>query len=57
MKEEVIFDLLEAIGDAFHIELYDNDDIRDDVYSILRDDIAQDLEHVLNKIVYYGKLK
>lgn len=57
MKEEIIYSLLETIGDAFHIELYDNDNIRDDVYLILRDDIAQDLEHILNKIVYYGKLK
>lgn len=57
MKDEIIFDLLEAIGDAFHIELYDNDDIRDDIYLILRDDITQDLEHVLNKIKYYGNLK
>lgn len=57
MKEETIYDLLEAIGEAFHIELFSNDNIRDDVYYILRDDIVNDLEHILNKIEYYGKLK
>lgn len=53
-REQTVYSLLEAIGDAFMIELLENSNIRDDVFSILEGDIANDLEQVLNKIKRYG---
>lgn len=53
-REQTVYNLLEAIGDAFMIELLENPNIRDDVFSILEGDIINDLEQVLNKIKYYG---
>lgn len=53
-REQTVYSLLEAIGDAFMIELLENSNIRDDVFSILEGDIVNDLEQVLNKIKRYG---
>lgn len=53
-REQTVYNLLEVIGDAFRIELLENSNIRDDVFSILEGDIANDLEQVLNKIKRYG---
>ena len=53
-KEQTVYNLLEAIGDAFMIELLENFNIRDDVFSILEGDIVNDLEQILNKIKCYG---
>lgn len=53
-REQTVYNLLEAIGDAFMIELLENFNIRDDVFSILEGDIVNDLEQVLNKIKRYG---
>lgn len=53
-REQTVYSLLEAIGDAFMIELLENSNIRDDVLSILEGDIINDLEQVLNKIKRYG---
>lgn len=53
-REQTVYNLLEAIGDAFMIELLENFNIRDDVFSILEGDIVNDLEQVLNKIKCYG---
>lgn len=53
-REQTVYSLLEAIGDAFRIELLENSNIRDDVFSILEGDIVNDLEQVLNKIKRYG---
>ena len=53
-REQTVYNLLEAIGDAFMIELLENFNIREDVFYILEDDIVNDLEQVLNKIKYYG---
>jgi hypothetical protein len=54
-REQTVYSLLEAIGDAFMIELLENSNIRDDVLSILEGDIINDLEQVLNKIKRYGR--
>lgn len=54
-REQTVYNLLEAIGDAFMIELLENFNIRDDVFSILEGDIINDLEQVLNKIKCYGR--
>lgn len=53
-REQTVYNLLEAIGDAFMIELLENFNIRDDVFSILEGDIINDLEQILNKIKCYG---
>ena len=53
-REQTVYNLLEAIGEAFMIELLENFNIRDDVFDILEGDIVNDLEQVLNKIKCYG---
>jgi hypothetical protein len=48
-----LHDLLEAIGDAYLIEL-ELRDVPMDVINILQEDILQDLEKVLEKIKRYS---
>lgn len=52
-KEQNVYTLLETIGDAFMIEILENDNIRDDVFDILEGSIINDLELVLEKIKYF----
>ena len=55
-KEQNVYTLLEAIGDAFMIEILENDNIRDDVFDILEDSIINDLELILKKIEYIKRI-
>ena len=55
-KEQNVYTLLEAIGDAFMIEILENDNIRDDVFNILEDSIINDLELILKKIEYIKRI-
>lgn len=55
-KEQNVYNLLEAIGDAFMIEILENDNIRDDVFDILEDSIINDLELILKKIEYIKRV-
>lgn len=50
-----IYETLKNIADAYYCELVTSE-LRDDVLEILTDDLIKDLERVLGKIVYYGKL-
>ena len=49
-KEQTVYNLLEAIGDAFMIEILENENLRDDVFDILEGSIIFDLELILEKI-------
>lgn len=55
-KKQNVYNLLEAIGDAFMIEILENDNIRDDVFDILEDSIINDLELILKKIEYFKRV-
>lgn len=55
-REQTVYNLLEAIGDAFMIELLENENIRDDVFDILEGTIINDLEMILEKIKYYKRV-
>ena len=48
-----LYDLLEAIGDAYLIEL-EFRDTNPSLLDILQEDVLQDLEKVLEKIKRYG---
>lgn len=49
-NEQTVYELLELIGEAFMIEILENDNIRDDVFDILEGSITTDLVRVLEKI-------
>ena len=55
-ETESIYSLLETIGDMFYIEIFNNNNIKDDVYEVLKDSLKQDLIHILDKIKYYSKV-
>ena len=49
-----IYDILEDITNAYYCELVASD-LRDDVLNILEDELMNDLEYILYKIIRYGK--
>ena len=55
-REQTIYNLLETIGEAFMIEILENENIRDDVFDILEGTIINDLEMILEKIKYYKRV-
>ena len=55
-KEQTVYNLLETIGEAFMIEILENENIRDDVFDILEGTIINDLEMILEKIKYYKRV-
>ena len=54
-KEQTVYNLLEAIGDAFMIERLENENLRDDVFDILEGSIIFDLELILEKIKHFKR--
>lgn len=48
-----IYDYLELIGEKFEMDLFNNNDISDEVYEVLLEDLKQDLENILEKMKYY----
>ena len=55
-REQTVYNLLETIGEAFMIEILENENIRDDVFDILEGTIINDLEMILEKIKYYKRI-
>lgn len=55
-REQTVYNLLETIGEAFMIEILENENIRDDVFDILEGTIINDLEMILEKIKYYKRV-
>lgn len=55
-KEQTVYNLLEAIGDAFMIEILENENLRDDVFDILEGSIIFDLELILEKIKHFKRI-
>ena len=55
-REQTVYNLLETIGEAFMIEILENENIREDVFDILEGTIINDLEMILEKIKYYKRV-
>lgn len=51
-----IYDYLELIGEKFGMDLLNNNDMSDEVYGVLLEDLKQDLENILNKIERYKNI-